>query len=91
MGLYETRDESRRRRDLAAKRTAEVRAAFVWPRDYDQLGPEEQAAIRAERTERIEDCRARLDLAGESVADGRGWVELDDAGEVVERRPEERS
>lgn len=91
MGLYETREESRRRREIAAKLTAEVRAAFVGPSDYDQLSPEEQTVVRAEWAERIEERRAKLDLAEEFSAKGRGWVELDDAGEVVERHPKERS
>jgi len=58
---------------------------------YDALTDEEQAIVRAEWAERIEERRAALDLPSEFAAQGRSWVELDDAGEVVERgrEPEE--
>ena len=58
---------------------------------YDALTDEEQAIVRAEWAERIEGRRAALDMAGELAAQGRGWVEVDDDGQVVERggTPEE--
>ena len=58
---------------------------------YDALTDEEQALVRAEWSERIEERRAALDLSSEFVAEGRSWVELDEAGQVVERgrEPEE--
>lgn len=52
---------------------------------YDALTDEEQAIVRAEWAERIEERREALDIAGELAAQGRSWVELDDDGEVVER------
>lgn len=88
MDLHETREESKRRREIAAKLTAEVRAAFVGPREYDQLSPEEQAVVRAAWTEGIEERRAELNMAAELSAEGRSRVELDDAGQVVERGPD---
>lgn len=58
---------------------------------YDALTDEEQAIVRAEWAERIEQRRAALDMTGEFAAEGRSWVELDDDGQVVERggAPEE--
>jgi len=58
---------------------------------YDALTDEEQAIVRAEWAERIEERRAALDVTGEFAAQGRSWVELDDGGNVVERggKPEE--
>lgn len=58
---------------------------------YDTLTDEEQAIVRAEWAERIEERRAALDITGEFAAGGRSWVELDDDGQVVERggKPEE--
>jgi alkylhydroperoxidase family enzyme len=58
---------------------------------YDALTDEEQAIVRAEWAERIEQRRAALDITSEFAAQGRSWVELDDDGEVVERggEPEE--
>lgn len=52
---------------------------------YDALTEEEQAIVRAEWSERIEERRAALDLPSKFAAQGRSWVELDDDGEVVER------
>ena len=52
---------------------------------YDALTDEEQAIVRAEWAERIEERRAALDMPKELAAQGRSWVELDDDGEVVER------
>ena len=58
---------------------------------YDALTAEEQAIVRAEWAERIEERHAALDMTGEFAAQGRTWVELGDDGEVVERggEPEE--
>ena len=58
---------------------------------YDALTDEEQAIVRAEWAERIEERQAALDITGEFAAQGRSWVELDDDGQVVERggKPEE--
>ena len=52
---------------------------------YDALTDEEQAIVRAEWAERIEERRAALDMPKELAAQGRSWVELGDDGEVVER------
>lgn len=69
--------------------------ASVSPRDiakvltgessYDQLSAKEQAVIRAEWSELIEARIDRLDLARTFASHGRSYVELDDAGEVIER------
>lgn len=55
---------------------------------YDALTDEEQAIVRAEWAERIEQRREGLDIAGELADRGRSWVELDDDGQVVERGAE---
>jgi hypothetical protein len=52
-------------------------------RDYDALDAREQAIVRAEWTERLEERRAALDLAEAFTAEGQPWVELDDDGNVV--------
>lgn len=73
---------------VSARAIAEVLAQRS---SYDALTEEEQAIVRAEWAERIEERRAALDMAGEFAAQGRSWVELDDDGQVVERgeKPEE--
>jgi len=73
---------------VSARAIAEVLAQRS---SYDALTDEEQAIVRAEWAERIEQRREALDLPSEFAAQGRSWVELDDAGNVVERggKPEE--
>jgi acyl-CoA reductase-like NAD-dependent aldehyde dehydrogenase len=56
-------------------------------RDYDTLTAEEQAMVRAEWAERMEQRRQELDLAETFATQGRSYVELDDDGEVVHRDP----
>ena len=75
-------------RELESAKGVSVRAiaeVLAQRSSYDALTDEEQAIVRAEWAERIEERRAALDLTGEFAAQGRSWVELDDAGEVVER------
>lgn len=55
--------------------------------DYDDLGAEEQAIVRAEWEERLEARRAGLDLTRKFAEADRSYVELDDRGEVVVRSP----
>ena len=73
---------------VSARAIADVLAHGI---SYDALTEEEQAIVRAEWAERIEERRAALDMAGEFEIEGRSWVELDDDGRVVERgvKPEE--
>lgn len=73
---------------VSARAIADVLAHGI---SYDALTDEEQAIVRAEWAERIEERRAALDMAGEFEIEGRSWVELDDDGQVVERgvKPEE--
>ncbi len=52
-------------------------------REYDELTDREQAAVRAEWTERITERREKLNLAEKFVQEGRSYVELDGAGNVV--------
>lgn len=52
-------------------------------RHYDELTGREQAIVRAEWKERIDERRDRLDLAEEFAAEGRSYVELDEHGAVV--------
>jgi hypothetical protein len=67
---------------VSARRIAEVLSGAT---AYDDLGPEDQAVVRVEWSERLEERRRALDLAAEFTAAGRSWVELDDDGRVVER------
>ena len=52
---------------------------------YDDLDPKAQAVVRAAWSARMDELRGALDLATSFQAAGRTWVELDDAGQVVER------
>lgn len=54
---------------------------------YDELTAEEQAVVRAEWGERIQDRRTGLDLAKQFQTAGKTYAELDDDGEVVVRTP----
>ena len=54
-------------------------------RSYDELAPKQQAASRADWSERIEDRIATLDLAEEFAAQGRSSSELDEDGRIVRR------
>ena len=63
----------------------DIAAVLSGSRPYDGLSAEEQAVVRAEWAERMDARRQGLDLCAEFTAQGRRWVELDDAGKVVER------
>lgn len=67
---------------IAAK---EIGAVLAGARSYDSLGPKEQAVVRAEWAARMDELRAGVDLAASFRDAGQTWVELDDAGRVVER------
>ena len=54
---------------------------------YDDLTSEEQAVVRAEWSERLESRRQNLDLAKSFARHGRTFVELDDDGHLVVRKP----
>lgn len=64
----------------------EITAVLSGSRSYDDLNPKEQALVRAEWSATMDEKREALDLARSFAASGRPWVELDDDGEVVERR-----
>jgi hypothetical protein len=63
----------------------EIAAVLAGSRSYDDLGPKEQAVVRAEWAARMDAAREELDLAAELARTGRSWVELDERGRVVER------
>jgi hypothetical protein len=67
---------------VSAKEIGEVLAGA---RSYDSLDAKEQAVVRAAWAARMEDLRSGLDLASSFREAGRTWVELDAAGNVVER------
>lgn len=71
----------------AAENVSHARIAEVLSgaQSYDGLTDEEQAAVRAEWSERLTARRESLNLATEFAAAGRTWVELDDDGNVVTR------
>ena len=58
-------------------------------RSYDALGTEEQAVVRAVWAVRFGSLARALRLDRNFAAEGRPYVELNDAGEVVRRDPEE--
>lgn len=62
----------------------EIAEVLAGSQPYDGLNPKEQAIVRAEWSTRIDQFRNALDLAEEFSAAGRGWVELDDSGAVVD-------
>lgn len=63
----------------------EIAAVLAGSRSYDSLGAKEQAVVRAEWAERMEEVRGSLDLAAQFSKAGRTWVELDDKGRVAPR------
>jgi len=66
---------------IAYKDIADVLAGS---RRYDELGPKEQAVVRAEWTARMDAIRESLNMAEQFAAVGRTWVELDADGNVTE-------
>ena len=56
-------------------------------RQYDELNAHEQAVVRAEWAERLEARLEALDLGAELASEGKAYAELDEAGQVVVRRP----
>lgn len=67
---------------VSAKEIGEVLAGA---RSYDSLDAKEQAVVRAAWAKRMDELRGGLDLAATFRESGRSWVELDAAGNVVER------
>ncbi len=77
-------------RELEASATTsqrEIAAVLAGARRYDTLSAQEQAIVRAEWSERMDERRAALDLAATFTASGAGYSELDDDGNVVQRPP----
>ncbi len=77
-------------RELEAAPDVSLRAiteVLTGARSYDDLGIKEQAVVRAEWAERMEERRSGLDLAAEFSAAGRPYTELDAKGRVVRRTP----
>lgn len=56
-------------------------------RSYDELTAKEQAVVRAEWAERMEERRQSVDLTQRFDHQGRSYVELDDDGRIVSREP----
>ncbi len=57
-------------------------------RDYDAVGPEEQAVVRAYWAEKMAALIGTLRLDRKFAAEGRPYVELDERGAVVRHDPE---
>lgn len=70
--------------EMAASAVAGVLAGA---RSYDDLDSRQQAIVRAEWEERIEERIEALDFAAEFEAVGESYAELDDDGNVVVREP----
>jgi hypothetical protein len=56
-------------------------------RAYDEISGPAQAMVRTAWAEQIDAAIDALDLPGEFAADGRGWVEADADGNVIEHPP----
>lgn len=65
----------------------EITQVLAGHRSYDDLDSEQQAVVRADWSERIEDRIGELDLAEEFSSQGRAYSELDEQGRVVRRTP----
>lgn len=65
----------------------DVESRLADAQSYDELGPEEQAQVRAEWAEGIERRRRKLDLAAIFRRLGVPWVESDAEGNVVRHDP----
>lgn len=61
----------------------EITEVLAGARSYDDVGPKEQAVVRAEWAERIEERRAALNLAAAFAAEGRSWVEMSPTGDTI--------
>jgi hypothetical protein len=72
--------ELERSGSLSVREVAEVLAGA---RAYDELAPKEQAIVRAEWAEQVEQRLAALDLGADFAAEGRAWVELAPDGSVI--------
>ena len=66
---------------------AQVAEVLRGAREYDALGTEEQAVVRAYWSERMVTLQDALRLDRELAAEGRPYVELDDEGKVIRREP----
>ncbi|HEU0190143.1 MAG TPA: hypothetical protein VFR17_02570 [Mycobacterium sp.] len=65
-----------------------VEAALAGRISVDKLTPEENTVFNAEVNAAIEEKVAQVDYAAEFAARGTPWVALDDAGDIVEYRPD---
>jgi hypothetical protein len=72
---------------VAQVTSSRVAAVLRGERSYDSVGKFEQALVRAVWEQRITELRSELDLAPEFTAAGRAWVEADESGRPVRRRP----
>lgn len=76
-------------RELEASKSVsqrDIASVLAGRASYDALNVREQAVVRAEWNERMTALREGLNLAAELSASGQGWVEADEAGDIVERR-----
>ena len=71
----------------AAVSIAAVGATLNGARNYDSLGVEEQALVRAQWSERMTQLREGLNFAAEFATAGESYSEIDEAGNVVTVTP----
>lgn len=76
--------ELERSPDLCVK---DIQRVLAGQQHIDELGPREQAVVKAEWLERMEALRSGLRLDEEFRTAGYQFAELNAAGEVVVRRP----
>lgn len=65
-----------------------VEAALAGRIAIDELTPEESTVVNAEINAAIEEKVAQTNYAAEFATRGTPWVALDDAGDIVEYRPD---
>ncbi len=65
----------------------EIVQVLAGHRSYDELDSVQQAVVRADWSEGVEDRIGQLDLAEEFRGQGRAYSEIDQHGQVVRRQP----
>lgn len=65
--------------------TRDIADVLAGRKTYDSLTAREQAVTRVEWTERVEALTDSLDFESEFAAEGRPYVEADEAGHVLHR------
>lgn len=73
---------------IISTRRRTVEAVLAGRGAYDKLTGDEQAVVRTAWQERIEDLLERVDVGRQRLNDGKTYLALDDAGNVVRHHPD---